>query len=102
MLIMSLGLSAISLGCLFLFNRKKCESLFLPVFLGLVFAIGPICIFSGFLPGYIVSFFIGLIALAIWKRDILPRYSTVTLILIAIFLGHLVPYLLVVRSDMQR
>lgn len=102
MLIMSLGLSAISLGCLFLFNRKKCESLFLPVFLGLVCAIGPICVFSGFLPGYIVSFFIGLIALAIWKRDILPRYSTVPLILIAIFVGHLVPYLLVVRSDMQR
>lgn len=102
MLYFSLGFSAIGLCCLFFFNRKSNDGLYRPVIVGLVCTIGPMCLFPAFFPGYIVSFFVGFFALAIWKRDWLPRYSTVTLIIASIVLGHLVPYLLVVRSDLRR
>lgn len=102
MLYMSLGLSTISLLGLFLFSRGEREYVYRPIIVGLVCFIAPFCVFPAFFPGFIVSFFVGLIALAIWKRKWLPRYSAVPLIVLSIVLGHLVPYVLVVRSDMQR
>jgi hypothetical protein len=102
MLYFSLGLSAISLGCLFLFNRVKSDGVYRPVIVGLVCAIGPMCVFPAVFPGFLVSLFVGLIAVVIWKRDWLPRYAAVPLVLVSIVLGHLVPYMLVVRSDMRR
>ncbi len=102
MLYFSLILSVVSLGCLFLFNRGKSDGVYRPVVVGLVCAVGPMCIFPAVFPGFLVSLFVGLFAVGLWKREWLPRYSAIPLMGISIFLGHLVPYLLVVRSDMRR
>lgn len=102
MLYLSLGLSVFALVGLFYFNRKNEMGLIQPVVILIVCAIVPSCLTTVLLPGFILSFFVGFVGLLIWKRDWLPRYSSLPLVLASIFLGHLVPFLLVVRSDMRR
>ncbi len=102
MLIISVVFSFFVLGMFYVLNREPRTFSNWPTSLGMIIVSVPVCSCGMFLPGYLSSLALGIAGALLWNFVPLRRSLGLPILLLSVFLGHFVIYLVMVAPDLRQ